>query len=71
MQEVHQDLSSKLSQLAAVSILGTMAATLSEAAQKSTEHDSYKNTTKMREIICNFAKEMKLDVKFSKPTGQR
>ena len=73
LQDSEQNLHSKLSQLVAVSILGTMAAMISETthnapvSQNATEPLSNSSSRNMREMICDFAKDMKLNLHFSKP----
>ena len=72
-----QDLPTKLSQLGAVSVLGTMATMISETthnasvSQNATEPSSSNSSRSMRELICCFGKEMKVNLQFSKPEEQK
>ena len=72
-----QDLPTKLSQLGTMSVLGTMAAMISETtpnvsvAQNATDSCSFNSTRTMRELICSYGKEMRVNLHFSKPVVQK
>ena len=71
-----QDLPTKLSQLGAVSVLGTMATMISETTHNASVSQnaiitSSQSSRNMRELICAFGKEMKVNLHLSKPDEQK
>ena len=70
-------MSSKLSHLAAMSVLGTMAAVIANNTHDAldrgdaTEPLFSKRTESLRLLIKDFAKTMKIDLRFSKPSDSR